>query len=254
MKIITLNAHSIPGNEGMKNAKIIADAISELSPDAVCLQEVNQSYSGGGLPFTLREDNFGLLIKKLLHQSGIYYEYIWHGFKVAYGKYEEGLAILSKSHIFSKEVFYISKSCDIMNYKTRMALGIKCGDASFYSVHTGRPDDTEEPFENQWKALTSRLENRKNLWLCGDFNCPPSAKEYHRIIEDGWNDSYEIAREKDHGNTVSDDIDGWKDNKGKMRIDYIFTKEKTEIKKCETLFNGINYPVVSDHFGVAVEI
>lgn len=254
MKIITLNTHSLPGKYGLKNALIIADAISELLPDAVCLQEVNQSHFGNTLPFSLREDNFGLIIKNLLAKNGNHYEYIWHGFKIAYGKYEEGLGILSKSHIFSKEVFYISENYDIMNYKTRMALGIKCEASSFYSVHTGRHDDMEEPFENQWKKLDSKLRNEKNLWLCGDFNCPPGSEEYYKIIKNGWNDSYEIAEKKDCGNTVTDDIDGWKDNKGKMRIDYIFTKEKIRIKKCETLFNGTSFPVVSDHFGVMVEI
>ena len=63
-----------------------------------------------------------------------------------------------------------------------------------------------------------------------------------------------MAEKKDDGITVEKNIDGWKDSKNEMRIDYIFTNKEIKVKESKVIFNGKNYPIVSDHFGIEVEV
>ena len=37
-----------------------------------------------------------------------------------------------------------------------------------------------------------------------------------------------------------------------MRIDYIFKNNNKPIYQSKTIFNGTNYPIVSDHFGLYI--
>ena len=59
--------------------------------------------------------------------------------------------------------------------------------------------------------------------------------------------------------TVSGVIDGWRDKiagpekLSGMRIDQIWCSRKTQIKSSNVIFNGVNSPVVSDHYGVIVQ-
>lgn len=39
-----------------------------------------------------------------------------------------------------------------------------------------------------------------------------------------------------------------------MRLDYIWCSRKREIRSSRIIFNGINAPVVSDHYGVIIDI
>ncbi|MFX4006247.1 endonuclease, partial [Streptococcus suis] len=38
------------------------------------------------------------------------------------------------------------------------------------------------------------------------------------------------------------------------RLDYIFLNQKKEVLSSVVIFNGENRPIISDHFGVDVEI
>ena len=92
----------------------------------------------------------------------------------------------------------------------------------------------------------------------GDFNSPASVSGggYDYITAKGWNDTYNLAKLKDEGYTVCKKIDGWKDKDtdGKMRIDFIFTNENTNVEKSVVVFNGTNGDVVSDHYGVMITL
>ena len=70
----------------------------------------------------------------------------------------------------------------------------------------------------------------------------------------GWQDTYLLAREKDDGITVPGTIDGWKEIDEGMRIDYIFSKESMEVLSSQVVFNGKKEVVISDHFGVMIQI
>lgn len=71
----------------------------------------------------------------------------------------------------------------------------------------------------------------------------------------GWKDTWELAEEKDDGITVPGAIDGWEEEKTKgMRIDYIWTAQDARVRSSRVIFHGNTEPVISDHFGVAVEM
>ena len=151
--------------------------------------------------------------------------------------------------------FIISKTHDTMNWRLRRVLGVRISDDWFYSVHMGRFDDTEELFINQWQNFVSEVSQTERVWAMGDFNCDDESDGYKAVINSGWYDTYKLAEEKDRGITERGNIDGWRDGDiGSMRIDYIFCNKKIPVKSSQVIFNGDNERVISDHFGVLVEV
>lgn len=141
----------------------------------------------------------------------------------------------------------------------RKILGIYSGDEWFYSVHLGWWDDKSDPFSDQWSRLSKHLTGKENVWLMGDFNnCAEIRNEGYDLIKNsGWQDTFEIAREKDDGITVGTVIDGWKDkitDTNGMRIDFIWTNSENRIERTNVIFNGKNEPVISDHYGVMITV
>lgn len=218
----------------------------------------------------IRKDNHAYNAVKMLSERGIQYYWTWLGMKLGYGKYDEGMAIFSRSRILETDVLLISGMDDYQNWKTRKIIGVRteaCPDSWFYSVHMGWWQDEEEPFKEQWKRIASHMENREMVWLMGDFNSPAKVKgEGYELIEKaGWHDSFLLAREKDNGITVGTVIDGWKDkikstdgnpdgNVVGMRIDQIWSSKEVPVKSSKVIFNGKNEPVVSDHYGIVIEL
>ena len=96
----------------------------------------------------------------------------------------------------------------------------------------------------------------------GDFNSPAQVKHegYDLIKESGWQDTYLLAEKKDVGNTVRGVIDGWRDKLSQedmlegMRIDHIWCSEMVKVRSSRTCFDGNNEPVVSDHFGLLIDV
>ena len=253
MKLWTINTHSISEADYERKLVEFADAAAKHRPDIIAMQEVNQLHTG---PDTgAHEDNHALRAVRLIEERGVCYYWCWLPVKLGFGKYDEGLAILSLSPIAEKEEILISRSSDYFNWKTRKILGVRCEGSSewFYNVHMGWWDDDEEPFSEHWKRLSERVKG-KSCWLMGDFNSRADARGggYDLVRSSGFYDTFELAEERDGGATVIKSIDGWKGNTDAMRLDYIFTSEKQRIKKSRVIFNGGELPVISDHFGVEV--
>lgn len=278
MKIMTLNTHSIVEENYNEKLQIFVDAIAELQPDIIALQEVSQTIGKfleknlqqtGYIPCkgkraTVLEDNHALVVAKMLQAKGVNYYWTWIPLKIGYMKYEEGIAVMSKHPIEHSEEFYISKCKTMYNWKIRKMLGIKVKNTWFYSTHMGWWDDEEEPFKDQWDKTLRKLEesNKNNLpcFIMGDFNNPAQIRGegYDYVKESGWKDTWKLAKKKDDGITVGKVIDGWRDRMCEetsgMRIDYIWCNHNVEVKSSRVVFNGVNYPIVSDHFGIVVEI
>ena len=76
----------------------------------------------------------------------------------------------------------------------------------------------------QWK-----LANKNHVW---------------KIKNDGWYDTYCIAKQKDEGITVEGSIDGWKNSKHNeqnltgMRMDHIWCNQSVSVKHSRVMFNG----------------
>ncbi len=251
------------------------EAILVERPEIIALQEVNQSIDAQPVPekelvgyhscrekVVIRKDNHIWNIVKMLRLKGLKYHWVWLPLKKGYDKYDEGIAFMSLSPINGTDILHISNVDDYNNWKTRKLLGISIEgmpEEWFYSVHYGWWNEEEEPFQQQWKKTDEYMKKYNKVWLMGDFNNPSQVSDegYDMVAECGWLDSYMLAGEKDLGITVGSVIDGWKekiiDTDG-MTIDQIWCNQPEQIKSSKVIFNGKNYPVVSDHYGVMIEV
>ena len=270
--MLTLNTHSLIEQNYEEKLVYFVNAMVKYEPDIIALQEVNQTSDESSLSdkflkgytqcqsaVPLKKDNHAYRVVKLLLEKNINYYWTWLPIKNGYDKYDEGLAILSKKEILETDTVLVSCINDYNNWKTRKILGIYSGDEWFYSVHLGWWDDKSDPFSDQWSRLSKRLTGKENVWLMGDFNnCAEIRNEgYDLIKKSGWQDTFEIAREKDDGITVGTVIDGWKDkitDTNGMRIDFIWTNSENIIERTNVIFNGKNEPVISDHYGVMITV
>ena len=273
MKLLTLNTHSLVEDNYSTKLDAFVSAIAEQRPDIIALQEVNQTIaetqadviSEGYVPcvenIVIRKDNHVYKAAELLEGAGVKYYWTWLPLKKGYNKYDEGIALMSRSRIIETDVVRISETDDYNNWKTRKIIGIRteaAPDEWFFSVHYGWWDDLDEPFQNQWQKTVEYMKKYSRVWLMGDFNSPAEVRNegYDMINSGGWYDSYTLARTRDNGITVGKVIDGWRDKvsgTGGMRIDQIWCSQKAEIASSEVIFNGANKPVVSDHYGVVAE-
>ena len=258
MKLLTINTHSHIEKDYDRKCDIFVDAVLRHRPDVIAMQEVNQSIKAPiislGKSFAIREDNHAIRIARMLYDCGIKYNCFWYGIKNAYEIYQEGIALLTLQAVSKTDTFRLSRTDDCSNWKTRYALGVKIDNDWFYSVHMGRFDDKAEPFGEQFDRITRRVDKPERFWLMGDFNCPDTCDEYNNIQKSGWQDTYNMAQKKDSGKTALGNIDGWQNEKAdRMRIDYIFTNHKIDIKSSKTIFNGENEDIISDHYGVIIE-
>ncbi len=264
MKILNINTHSLIEPDYERKCRIFVAETLKIKPDFITMQEVNQSISsptlnnrpknfilGGEMP--LKEDNHALTVWKMMKDQGLEYNFCWCGFKVGYGKFQEGLAVFSLNPIEDLDSFYLTKSKNSLNWKTRMALVIRSKNLSIATTHTGWWEDKDEPLKYQLDTLFNHLKNHENLILTGDFNSPACDKDtgYSYILSHGFFDTFTLAKNKDSGNTVMGKIDGWNSSEDK-RIDYVFSNKRIDVESSFTIFNKDFR--VSDHRGIIVTI
>lgn len=274
MKLLTLNTHSLVEEHYPQKLHNFVEAAAWESPDIIALQEVSQTADAQELPLYLqrgyvpavssaviRRDNHVYNAVRMLADRGIQYSWTWLPLKLGYGRYDEGIALMSRSPILETDVHLVSSVNDYHNWKTRKILGIRTASAPqewFCSVHFGWWNDTEEPFAAQWERTQAHLRSREMVWLMGDFNNPAEVRHegYDLISRSGWHDSFLLSAQKSGEFTVGGVIDGWRDrlthHRG-MRIDQIWCSKKAAVRSSEVLFDGIRYPVVSDHYGIMID-
>ena len=280
MKIMTMNTHSLVESDFETKREWFAEMILKEQPDILAMQEVNQTAAAmpamqlagfvsckGAEDVVVREDNYAAWLAQRLRREGLEYDWTWIPAKLGYGKYDEGMAVFSIRPIQKTEQFFTSKSRDYNNWKTRKVLGVQVEEIWYYTVHMGWWDDEEEPFVSQWSRLEERLHHKKQeakpVWLLGDFNSSAKVRGqgYDMVRLSDWRDTYVDAMNKDRGITVGAVIDGWREQaseltgekKPGMRLDYIFSSRPVDVKSSMVICNGLNYEVVSDHYGVVVE-
>ncbi len=277
-----MNTHSLVESDFETKREWFAEMILKEQPDILAMQEVNQTAAAEALPpeqlagyvrcegaakVVIREDNYAAWLAQRLREGGLEYDWSWLPAKLGYDKYDEGMAVFSIRPIEKTEQFFTSKSQDYHNWKTRKVLGVQSGGVWYYTVHMGWWDDDEEPFVSQWSRLEERLHYKKQeskpVWLLGDFNSSAKVRNqgYDMVRLSDWRDTYVDAMNKDHGFTVGTVIDGWRERASElttekapgMRLDYIFTSRPVNVISSRVICNGLNYEVVSDHYGVMIE-
>lgn len=281
MKILTLNTHSLVEPDYENKLKLFVEMIVKERPDVFALQEVNQLMAADEVhpgdkyvevyrfKGKIRKDNHAYRVNEMLKEAGLSYYWTWIGAKKGYDVYDEGMAMFSLTPILETRQFYISRSQCYSNWKTRKVLGIKTGEKPewYFNIHMGWWDDEEDPFAAQWDNFQEELKiqvlwNQK-IWLLGDFNSPSNNEDegYEYVKEHGWLDTWDLAVKKDSGVTVEKEIDGWRDRKASgspavvgMRLDYIWCNYPAKVQTTQVVFNGKDYPVVSDHYGIMIEV
>lgn len=276
MKLMTLNTHSLEEADYEEKLRRFVQGVLAEQPDVIALQEVNQRIAAppaegwlltGCTPaqeaVPVRADNHAARAARLLREAGLAYHWTYLPVKLGYGRYDEGLALLSLNRRIARvETALLSRTDDYGSWKTRRALAMQVDGLSdwFICVHMGWWADTQEPFSAQWQALNSFTSGKRQagpVWLLGDFNAPAGVRGegYDLITSSGWHDAFLCAQAHDDGVTVPGAIDGWRDgaSPGGMRIDQIWCSQPQGIAASRVVFNGRSHPVVSDHFGVMIE-
>lgn len=269
MKLLTLNTHSWLEEQPYDKLDTLIKTILENRFDIIALQEVNQSidaslldlsgsndYQSANITVQIKQDNFAFQLQQKLKQMGLRYYWTWQPSHIGYDIYDEGLAFLSLQPIQQVETFRASKSIAYDNHKTRFIVGIQVDNRWYFNLHLGWWNDDEDTFKEQWAVCRTFFKTLSgSIYLMGDFNSPSQLSgEGYDLVSKEWFDTFLLANKRDTGQTVENKIDGWSDNKEKLRLDFIFTNKTIAVKKSEVLFNGINYPVISDHYGVSIEL
>ena len=261
MRLLTLNCHSWIEDNQLEKIKHIAETIKENQYDVIALQEVSQLIESEKIDANIKKDNFAkVLIDELNALDEYGYSFIWDYSHIGYDLYVEGLALLTKHPIVDSKSFYVSKSDDKTNYKSRnivaATINIDGELIDFYSCHLGWWHDEVEPFKYQADKLIEQVKDDKLAFIMGDFNNNAFVRNegYDYLIEKGFIDTYSSAKEKDNGITVKGEIAGWESENSNKRLDIIFSNRKVEVLESKVIFNELNRKVVSDHSGVEILI
>lgn len=271
MKVLTLNTHSWLEESPEEKLVQLATNILENEYDVIALQEVNQQIaSKQGIlndlycpvsDVVIHEDNFALRLVDLLAAQEAEYYWTWTYSHIGYWKFHEGLAILSKMPILPRD-FLVSLCDDETSAYRRMLLTCMTEiEGKLVTIANGHyswwSEEEKQGFVPEWLATEKILqESEYPVILMGDFNNPSETKGYQLILNSSLKlqDTYKEAKEKVGSATVANAIDGWRDNQGELRIDYIFTTAEFQVARYQVVFDGISGPVVSDHFGVVAEL
>ncbi|CRH88458.1 Uncharacterized protein conserved in bacteria [Chlamydia trachomatis] len=267
-KCLTLNAHSWLEDIPLKRLFDIAEHILEMDYDIVCLQEINQLRTSpvakelqNYIPIAetppIHEDNYALYLVNYLRNHGRNYYWSWAYDHIGYQDFHEGVVILSKTPFEAQDIL-VSDFDDETNFHTRRVLvaqmeldGVPVTVTSLHLSWEGRG------FEPEWQRLEHYLQGFSTpLLLMGDFNAPTHSDGYRLILESslGLHDCHETAVHSQGDHTIVADIDGWEGNEDALKVDHIFASKELEVKMSFVSFDGGNAPVVSDHYGIAVEV
>ena len=274
MKLMTLNTHSLVGEDFSKRAADFLAALPRKEADVIALQEVSQTadekpiaeglltdFAACGGERAVKRDNYAALIAQAMRAAGMRYYWTWLPVKLGYGRYDEGLAFFSRRPIACVESFWISRSRAYENWKSRKALVIRLEgeETLFCNLHMSWWKDADEPFLEQWETVNRYFEGKEKVWLLGDFNNPAHVRGegYDRMMLSGWYDSYRYAAVRHGEETVRGAIDGWQKGavgKDRLRIDQIWCNRRPAVSSYRTVFDGREEPTVSDHFGVLITV
>ncbi|MGD7043255.1 endonuclease/exonuclease/phosphatase family protein [Jeotgalibacillus proteolyticus] len=257
MRLLTLNCHSWQEENQEEKLDILAKTIVDNDYDVIALQEVSQKDASDAK----LDEHYGYVLLDRLKALGRKEdEMVWTFSHYSYGTQAEGLAILTRLPIVRTSEFFITGSHDPDVWKTRSIVRATVlyekQEIDLYSCHLGWWSDTDEPYQDQVDRLMEQVDPERLSVLLGDFNNDAGIKGegYTYLLKKGLFDTYTLAKEKDSGVTVPGKIDGWSKNEQQLRIDFILTNQPLPVAYSRVIFNGENQPIVSDHFGVEVEL
>lgn len=276
MNILTLNVHGWLEEASYEKLSHLAERIHQAQYDVVMLQEVNQLMGGPEVSHDLfcslqrdeqavplKENNYALVLVKMLEDLGSSYYFTWGANHIGYDKYDEGLAILAKQPLQAKS-YIVSESSAYDDIATRTNLKATVQlDGQDWTVVTGhfswwQSDAGELLFKHEWKNALAHMEevDRSRLIVAGDFNNHSLVRgegyDFIRETAPFLVDTYQVADVRRGFATAQGSIDGWAHQTSDKRIDYIFVSKEINVVSSRVIFDGEHAPVVSDHFGIEV--
>lgn len=260
MRLLTLNCHAWQEEDQLEKIEQIASHIANRDYDVVCLQEVSQLMETPIIDGNIRDDNFAYLLQQSLARLGKTYTFVWDFAHIGFDVYEEGAAILTKHPVLKWDAYYVSRSHDTMDWKSRKivraTIDVDGTHVTFNSCHLGWWQDEEEPFDEQFNNLMARMDPLEWTFFMGDFNNDALERDagYDYMLHRGLHDTFLLAEETVGVETIQGKIDGWEENQKGLRIDLVLSNRKVDVERVGVVFDGILGPVVSDHFGVEVDI
>lgn len=261
MKLLTLNVHAWLEDNQAEKIAILAQTIVEKGYDVIALQEVNQLMTTPAVTQALKQDNYGvILLRQINRQVEQKYSLFWSNSHIGYDKYDEGIAFLTRLPVYEVDPFYCSQHQRLDSILSRKIMGLTVEYQNqlidCYSCHINLPDCEGENQLDNIRNIVERSHSENLKILMGDFNTDAisNPQAYQQIKSLGLLDSYELAEQKDSGITVEKAIDGWRSHSEEKRLDYIFLNQAKRVLSSQVIFNGKNKPVVSDHFGLEVDV
>ena len=248
VKILSLNLHCLVEDNLPDKQKRIATLIDTLDVDIVVLQEVAQSLHDPIVHDLVKQDNYAYVLQQLLASMNKTYHLIYKPFKSSFGRFDEGLAFLSKVQPDIHAYKRISQVEDYQDWHTRYVLNCRFqfGQKYLYiaNTHFGWTDETER-FESQFDLAIQTLPTDQPSLLIGDCNITPTSAEYNHVIASGFIDIFDTP-EWTNQPTHADYIDV---HKQASRIDYMFSSQPLEITDRQIHFTD---NPVSDHFAIYI--
>lgn len=271
MKILTLNTHSwLEEDQAEKLDRLVEKIVAE-DFDLIALQEVNQRIGGDHAvlddwycfnadndAFPILADNFAQILAEKLQIADCDYYWTWAFSHIGYEVFEEGLALFSKTPLLSTCV-RVSTCDDFTDARRRILLSATTeyqGQLhTFASAHHSWWENGA--FQSEWQQAEAYLaQSPYPIILAGDFNQIAGTKGHDLILASSLKlqDAYLAAEVTLGAATIEGPIAGWEKVEEALRIDYVFFSNAWVVQKYEVLFEGQREPLVSDHFGVAVEL
>ena len=250
LSLITINLHCLEEKDIETNKHIIVDQIVERNADIIFLQEVAQYDTDQIVLQEIKESNYGYHLQQKLYDKGLSYYYAYIPIKSSFGKYDEGLGLLSKYPLSNMEGNYISHSKDYSDWMSRKYLKatvqLDKKEIDIFTVHLGW-DSEHESYIEQCKIMANNITNENTL-IGGDFNVAYGSDYYNQTVKLGLIDLYAIDQERKNDYTFLYELDVHKES---ARIDYIFGTKNFKVLEQEIIFKD---PMVSDHFGMYIKI
>jgi maltose 6'-phosphate phosphatase len=250
LKVLTLNLHCYQEELQDRKFALIAKAVSDLSIDVVCLQEVGELWNDGKGDWP---SNAARIIREHLRRS---YHLRYHLYTdwshIGFARYREGSAVSSKFKFLSRNSKYVSTSRDIYDIHARKVIMVQIhvpymGLINVFSAHLSW---WHSGFHEQFTSLRRwvnelHTDGAVATLLCGDFNNKAGSDGYKTIVNSGeFEDQFLLANSNFSPGLVENN-----------RIDYIFLRRGSllRVASARVLFTDHDYGRVSDHCGYYAE-